>query len=257
MMKIKQLAAMMITTMAVLITALGSVQAAPSLVIATVNYPPYSFAVEDEIGGICPAIIREAAKRADLDIDIVVVPARRVLKLTETGKFDAAFNLTWTPERAEMFDFGEEPLINEEIVLVTRTDTDIEFDGNLESLSGTRIGAVSGFSLGKQLDDAFKSGLLIKEESKSTEANMRILMKGRVDVAASDKLSALATMAAKDNFKSLRLLSRAIESTPTFLAFTKSRDMSDERARFDAALREMRELGVTSAIVKQQLNSHR
>lgn len=248
---------LIITAIALVVLMLGPARAEQSLVIATVNYPPYSFAVEDEIGGICPAIVHEAAERAGIDIEIVVVPARRVLKLTETGKFDAAFNLTWTPERAEKFDFGEEPLINEEIVLVTRTDTDFEFDGNLQSLSGTRIGAVSGFSLGKQLDDAFSTGVLIKEESSSTEANMRMLMKGRIDIAASDKLSALATMAARDNFKSLRLLSRAIESAPTFLAFTKARDLSDVRARFDAALQEMRELGVTSAIVKRQLNSHR
>jgi polar amino acid transport system substrate-binding protein len=253
---IVRITAALILIAAGLTTSAGSI-ADERLTFATINYPPYSFAEEDLISGITPAIVRSAAERAGLEIDIIIVPARRALALTESGIFDAVFSLIWTPERAEMFDYGQSAVVNEEIILVTRADSDHVYGGNLDALSGTRVGAVSGFSLGSVLDEAFASGLLVKEENSSNHANMRMLLKGRVDVAASDKLSALSIMGTAENLSKFRILVPVIESTPTFMAFTKVRDMSVARNKLDKALMEMKNSGLIDSIIKRQLTSHR
>ena len=124
-------------------------------------------------------------------------------------------------------------------------------------MAGARIGAVSGFSLGKVLDGAFESGILFKVENSSNHANMRILLKGRVDIVASDKLSALSIMGSAGYLGQFRILIPVVESTPTYLAFTKMRDMSTVRNRLDAAIAEMNNSGLIDSIIRRQLRIHR
>ena len=115
-----------------------------------------------------------------------------------------------------------------------------------------RIGVITGTSYGAQFDTAVRNGVLRNvEQTNSIESNLKKLVLWRVDLVPSYRYVALDTARRLQLLTQIRELSPPLDSVPTYLAFTKVRDLSKQSEDFDAAMASMKKDGTYDRIIWQ------
>jgi ABC-type Fe3+/spermidine/putrescine transport system ATPase subunit len=138
------------------------------------------------------------------------------------------------------------------IAFFARRDSTVSFDGDLGNLREVKIGIIQGTSYGQRFDAAVTDGALRNfEQANSAESNLKKLAFGRVDLIPSYRYVALDTAKKLDLLSQIKEVSPPLESVPTYLAFTKVRDLSKQSEGFDAALASMKQDGTYDRIIGQ------
>lgn len=145
------------------------------------DFPPFGF-VEDGVSkGIDYDIVKELAKRLDVEIEIKFVPWKRLLKMTEEGSCDGSFSLFDTEERRGFSIYADAvPVHYSTYSLFTAKGKEFSFD-KVEDLYGRTIGMNAGFNISKEFDDAVKAGKIKIEEIEGSEKNIKKVLAGRTD----------------------------------------------------------------------------
>ena len=88
-------------------------------VVSDDDFPPYSFIDSDKkVKGIDVDLLHEMAKRLGIEVNIKLVPWKRLLLMTEKGDIFGAFSLFKTPAR-ELFSLFTHPVHYSTFVLFT------------------------------------------------------------------------------------------------------------------------------------------
>ncbi|MDO6528040.1 transporter substrate-binding domain-containing protein [Motilimonas sp. 1_MG-2023] len=115
---------------------LASTSFAQKLDLVTLQYPPYQYESAGEVKGIAVDIVKEAFGRLGIQAEIRVLPWSRAIRYIEQGQADAIFTAFKTPEREKFADYSHEILLWQTISLFVRSDSTLEFNGDLETLRG-------------------------------------------------------------------------------------------------------------------------
>ena len=212
-------------------------QAAPPLRVGTdESLPPYSFAHEGKAKGIDVDMLRIAAERLKLDIEIVPLPWKRVLALVEKGELPLAMPLFRTPQR-ERFALFTGPVHFSQSGLFVRRDHRFPFT-DIGDLAGKRIGLSRGFITQDELDHAIRTGQVIAEEVGSIEQNLRKLLAGRIDAFAGNVVSTRYVLRGLSQAAELEALPKLLnDARPAFLVVSRAAILP-ERAKLIEDLRQ-------------------
>ncbi|MCP4132733.1 MAG: transporter substrate-binding domain-containing protein [bacterium] len=223
-----------------------------TLILLTLQYPPYEYKTEDgNIEGIAVSIIREAFSRMKQPIQIKLYPWPRAIKMIETGKADAIFTAYKNPERETFADYSKEVLMPQIVSLFVAKNSTITYTGDLKKLKAYRFGVVRKVSYGKVFDELVKNKTLPNIDTvKMGEQNMNKLVNGRFDILVSNKYGALDILKKMDKPDAVKELSPPLQSVPSYLAFSKKRNRGDIRDRFDIILKKMKQDGTYDKIKK-------
>jgi polar amino acid transport system substrate-binding protein len=226
-------------------------QAQTPLDILTLEFPPYAYTEHDEIKGFAVELVREAFDRMNVAMEIRILPWARSIRYLQDGDADGLFAMIKTDEREAFADYPENPLVYENRSFFAHKDADISFDGNLREFKDFRIGDVHGFSHGEKYDNAVKEGILTNiDYTNSNEQNVKKLVNKRLDLIISDKYivwDLLKQMNAQGMLKHVYDL----EQIPSYLAFSKKRNLSGIIAQFDQALADMKADGTYDRIINE------
>ena len=182
------------------------------------------------------------------------MPWARCLKDTETGEVDGVFSSFKLPERERFLVFSKEALTKQAIAFFARSESTQSFDGDLAAVQDVRIGVITGTSYGEQFDAAVRNGVLRNvEQTNSIESNLKKLVLGRVDLVPSYRYVALDTARRLQLLAKIREISPPLDSVPTYLAFTKVRNLSKRSEEFDAAMASMKQDGTYDRIIGRYL----
>ncbi len=209
-------------------------------ILATDPFPPYMIVDGKNVSGIMIDIVREAFRRANRQLEIQILPWKRAQKHSKLGKIDGLFTIFFTEERAHYYIFSKEVLGYSDLVLMTQSASDIDFDGNLYSVKGETIAIPLGYNAGSKLENAFESGLVGKIQVPSTGLGLKMLLKGRIKIL-SDNGDVLRYLAKKTGvLDQVTILEPPISSTPFHVAYSRVLSTSPAlRDDIDAALRQM------------------
>jgi polar amino acid transport system substrate-binding protein len=222
--------------------------------LVTLQYPPYEFEEQGEVKGIAVEIVEEAFRRMQQPIRIELLPWAKALKQVKNGKADAVFTAFKTQEREKFADYSREILINQTVSLFVRKDSKVIFDGDLEKLGRYKFGVVQNISYGKIFDDAVRNGYIQPIDVAETgQMNMQRLMEGRFDILISNRYGAFYILKKLDKLDRVKELTPAMESVPSYIAFTKKKDLVPVRNTFDSTLREMMNDGTYEKILRSYL----
>lgn len=227
--------------------------AAQSLQLVTLQYPPYAYQESDlgEVKGIAVEVLKEALRRLQQPIQISVYPWARSLKMVEEGSADAIFTAYKTTEREAFADFSNEVLMPQVIALFVLKNSGIQFDGDLSKLANYRFGLVRKISYGNLIDNAVSQGILTQiDYANSGEHNLTKLLGQRFDILVSNKYGALDILQQKGWQDKVRELQPAVENVPSYIAFSKKRNLSSLRDRLDKVLLQMKKDGSYERIVQ-------
>jgi polar amino acid transport system substrate-binding protein len=227
---------------------------AQSLEFVTLQYPPYEFEDNGELKGIALEIVENAFERMNKPISIRLLPWAKAVRHIKKGKADAIFTAFKNPDRESFADFSREVLVHQTVSLFVRADSNITFDGDLKKLSSSTFGVVRKVSYGKIFDDALKKKQ-IKQivVSETGEENMQKLLEGRFDILVSNRFGALHILNQMDKIDEVRELKPELESVPSYIAFSKKRNLSSLRDQFDAVLKEMKRDGTYNRIIESYI----
>lgn len=129
-------------------------------------------------------IVIEAFNRGGYVSDVAFLPWKRAFEGTRDGKYDALFTMWYREEREEFFLFSD-PLPSNELVLLVRAGDDAKFEG-YDKLKGKTIGVVRGYAA----PPGFEEAKLKVSEARDDEENLRKLLRGRIDMALTDRIVA-------------------------------------------------------------------
>lgn len=230
----------------------ASVVGAETMVLAAADTQPTAFLVDGKPTGMLVDLVTEAYRRAGYSVEIKLMPWARCLRAAEIGTVDGVFSTFRLPERERFLAFSKEALTTQVIAFFARRDSTLSFDGDLGKVRDVKIGIINGTSYGERFDVAVKDRALLNvEQTNSIESNLKKLAFGRVDLIPSYRYVALEMAKRLDLLSQIKEVSPPLDSVPTYLAFTKVRDLRKWSDDFDTALASMKQDGTYDRIIGQ------
>ena len=222
----------------------------PPLRVATLEYPPYITQVDEHAKGLVVDVVNEAFARIGRPIQIEFFPVARGQVRLLNGLADAFFSIKKTPEREQTMLFTQRALMSQDYVFFVRRDSPRRFNGHLDSLADARIGIVSATSYGSRFDAAAQAGSFKRlEQVTSHETNFRKLLAGRIDAVICSRLVGLYYLDLLNGLDEVDIGGPIVETTFSYLVFTKQRDFTALSRQFDLALDAMEHDGTLKRLI--------
>ncbi|OZG74888.1 amino acid ABC transporter substrate-binding protein [Hahella sp. CCB-MM4] len=171
-----------ISTLIVSLLFAFSVQA-ETVTAAQDPWPP--FIQEGSDPGISIALLKAAMAKEGYTVDFKIMPWNRALNEVKNGNVDLLPGAWYTEEREGYLIYSDYYAQNS-IKFIKKKGDAFEFNG-LDSLSGKKVGIVSGYGYG---DEFSKAGNFSRPEAGSIEANIKKLLSGRIDLTLEDEIVA-------------------------------------------------------------------
>lgn len=202
-------------------------------------------------GNLFIAVLQEAFADSGLDVDYRARPWARCFEEARAGNVDGLFALYHSPEREHDFLFTREPLFVSDEQIFVRKGQGFDGAGWRDRLRGKRIGIQNGSYHGPHYEDALARHLFASVESVNNPDNLvAMLLAGRIDAAILPAIQLREALAALPEAGEIEAIEPAFDTLPVYLAFTRKRDFSAVRDRFDEALRRMKADGRYGALTQ-------
>lgn len=216
----------------------------------TLQFPPLEYE-NDKHGaeGAVVEIVRTIMGKMGHTIDIRVLPWTRAMQMVRTGKADGIFTAYRNAEREKFLEYSEEDLMAQEIFFYKKKGSPFHFDGRIASIHNARIGIVSTISYG-QVFDQYRQFIRLDKANQLTHSFQK-LAKGRIDLLPSSYHVAEYTIKKMGIEHQVERLPQMIESLPSYIAFSKKRDLHSLREQFDEELRRMKTTGEYSQLLQK------
>ena len=216
----------------------------------TLQFPPLEYENnEHRADGAAVEFVRTIMEKMGHSADIRVLPWTRAMQMVRTGKADAIFTAYKNAEREKFLEYSEEVLIAQELFFYKKKGTPFHFDGRIASIHNARIGIVSTISYG-QAFDKYRQFIRLDKANQLTHSFQK-LAKGRIDLLPSSYYVAEYTIKNMGIEQQVERLPRLIESVPSYIAFSRQRDLHSLRGQFDAELRKMKTTGEYSQLLQK------
>lgn len=241
---------LLIMSMTLIMT--GRAVCSETLVLAAADTRPTAFLVDGKPTGMLVELVTEAFRRAGHSVEIKLMPWARCIEEAKIGAVDGVFSSFKLPERELFLSFPKEALTTQIIAFFARSNSTVGFDGGLNSVRDVKIGIINGTSYGKKFDAAVKDGALAHiDRANNIDSNLQKLVFARVDLIPSYREVAMEAARRLDLLSKIQEISPPIESVPSYLAFTKVRDLSKLSRAFDTELALMKQDGTYDRIVER------
>ena len=240
----KKWLAVMLAFMALFLTSCGEkeVERGKLIMVTNATFPPYEFYQGSRIVGIDADMVREIAKRNNLELVIEDMAFDSVIAAVQTGKADvAASGITVTEDRKKQIDFTTSYVKADQVIIV-RKDSDIV---GPESMRGKRIGVQHGTTG----DMYVTENLQEPERFQDGALAVASLVTGKIDAVVLDSAPAEEHVARN---KGIRILPMALVSEEYAMAVSKSRP--ELLAMFNRTMAEMKADGTMDAIWARYLD---
>ncbi len=220
--------------------------------LANGYWPPYNGA-DLPHGGCDSWAIAEAFALQGIKVDYGYFPWARSLSLSQNRDWDGTLAWDDTPEFRKIFFTSAEPTTIQEWVFYYRKDQPFVWQ-SLEDLNGKRVGLTTGYVYSDAFQELISKGTVTFIESSSDEANLEMLLAGRIDIfpmernvghylikkifPEEEQASLIASPNAFSEFNTYLLLSRAIPQNASRMAL------------FDLGMQQLRESGRYAEIMR-------
>jgi polar amino acid transport system substrate-binding protein len=227
---------------AIVIATIGYSDAYPaSLVLVAADSAPTAYMENGRPSGILVDVVTEAFRRTGRQFEIQLMPWARCLAEIRSGRVDGIFSVFQLPDRNEFLTYTSNPIINQVLAFYVPAESDLTFGGDIAQLQNFRIGIIRGTSYGTKVDSALNAGMWSTVvETNNIDSLVGMLALKRIDVAVGYRHVVLEAARKKGYLGKIKELSQSIDVIPSYLAFTKQRDFSEEVASFDRALTSMK-----------------
>lgn len=210
-----------------------------TLECGTNEFPPFTYAdANGHAAGIEVDVVREAARRLGLKVNISVLPWPRLIASMRAGALDCMFAAFITPERLGYMNFTRVPLHVSRLALYSHRTSAFSFE-RIEDLRGKRIGTLRDFRTVDVLDEALNQGTFAERVyGNDFDQLFEMLAQKRVDVVIVNDQVARAVLRKRQDDAIIEQ-PVALSSNAAFLTFSRHRNFDNMVAKMDYALFEI------------------
>lgn len=216
------------------------------------GWPPFIIIDPNDVQqskGIMFDVMREAARNEGWDIQFATFPEMRSQMMLQEGKIDAYPKAREWVETPGVFRWTD-PIITSSDVLVFRNGHFPE--SGPAKLRDLDVGVVHGYAY-PTLDPLFQSGVLKRHSATSTEQLLRMVQRGHIDVAVTNRHVAewIIRNSKTLNPDALLFTKTPLDSAPYRFAFTKAWDSNPCIDSFNRELEAMKKDGRFDEIINR------
>ena len=218
------------------------------------QYEPYAYLNNDHIlVGLDVELVRAILSEAGCKYKAVEIPAKRALKMVESGEIDLVAAASVTPER-EAYGHFSAPYRSEKIVMFARrqstasalTMLDQVFARHLRLTAG--LGGYYGPDYARLQDQFDKARLL--DLNASLEQRLTMLKLGRVDVMLEDEVAGVATARKMGIQDQIEVIGQPLSEEPVHLLLSRKSVAPDIVGAIDAAIAKLQTSPEYAAILR-------
>lgn len=218
------------------------------------NWPPFT---PDKYGdvkeGLSYELMHAIFSRLDIEIDLELLPMKRLLAHLANGDKDAATMISVNSERMLTLEFTKPMLHNKEFAYFL-ADRKPPFEWNgFESLKGLRIGVTAGHNYGDEFIDAIARLELNIEKVNTEEQNFKKLVARRIDVLLCNEAPANEIMRRLDLAGKIIHVSKPYYIKDYSIAFSKKSPAKKLIPEVNAVIKRMKEDGSIEAIISKHI----
>ena len=220
--------------------------------LVVLEYPPYvTLNGKKEVGGVAVKIVEKIFENLEKPIKISVLPWGRAIIQVRSGKADGIFTAFKTPEREQFVRYIDGVLFEQNIVAIRSSLSTMIW--HEDAFEQSRLCLINNVSYGRYIDDMvekqrFKTVIRVK----LPEQCLQLLRYKRVDFWVSNEAGARYLASIHQVHKQLIFEQPPIESTPSYIAFSKRGTVTlEDIAQFDEALKKLKSSGEYGNIINQ------
>ncbi|UUO24816.1 amino acid ABC transporter substrate-binding protein [Colwellia sp. M166] len=198
------------------------------------SWPPYS---DSDGNGISKDIITKAFRAVELEVEFVVLPYARALKMTKDGILDGAFNVTKQISTIKQFNFHDVPFLKASASFYYPPNSSLDYQRLADIPDDIIIGLIIGYEYG---DDYEKHRQRFNEVRLAKQSQIiEMLQSKRIDMAIMfDEVAAYSLQ--QLNLSSSVIKQGAINHiSDIYIAFSKSRDTDNIIKAFESGLKKL------------------
>jgi len=174
----------------------------------------------------------------------------------------AIIGLSKNTERLALFDYSEEPLFYDDLILVAKKGKEFNFE-NVSDLKGKKIGTARGASYGEIFEKAIKDNVFEAVAGNSPSSQLGMLLLDRLDAVLISVGKAGLEEACKDKTipdlqskkNQLVILPKPFNRDPNYVAFAKKMGKKEYLNRIDQVLKKAAKSGELNKIVDKFISS--
>lgn len=200
------------------------------------EYPPYEMHVNDQLTGTHIDLIRTVAKQLGREVNFISVPWKRALYLVKEGKVDDLSYVGRSKEREGFLYFHEgNAMTTVRIGFIARADrkAEINYTGNLQSLTPYSIGEQRGFYYGEAFETA---NYLARRDFDSLDKVIDLIRERRLDIGLFEVGHYLYRAEKGEFLADIAFLSPLLSHRKMYLGFSKARGHDQLSLQFAEAM---------------------
>jgi polar amino acid transport system substrate-binding protein len=214
-----------------------------TLTIATDDWPPYEFKVDDpgkeHITGFSTEVIQAVLKRMNVGINgrINQYPWVRGEKMVIDGTVDMLYTASTNEKRAKITHYPKESLMESSwSFFIRKEDADRLKYNSFNDLKGKKIGVVRAYTYTPELWEFMEKEKNFDEVT-NDELNVKKLMVKRIDYVAMDFGNGMALIKKMGLTDQIIVLKKPIKTTSLFAIFSQKTVKKDFADKFSSELK--------------------
>jgi len=229
---------------------------AKTIEFATFEQPPVIYNQKGQLKGIAVEIVKAVFKEMEQPVQFTSYPFSRSLKMVRENQADAIFAIVKNKSREEEFIFSQQVLLNQDAVLLVNYDSDIQYNGNLVNLRHYRFATLRSATYGSQWQNAITNNALPRVIELTTyRQSLLMLEKNRVDIVIGSHITLAQEIKNLNAQHKYKVLYPPLESVPTYMAFSKTKQNYQLKEKFDQILKQFKQDGRYQQIVQAYLGA--
>jgi len=199
-----------------------------TITLANGDYNPF-FSETLKHYGVVSRIVKEAFFREGIKVKYVFRPWKRGLEEAAKGKWHGTVGWLKTDERLKKFYYSA-PIMKPTTVFFQRKNNPIEWE-KVSDLKGIKIGLITGFFYGDEFKAAEDRGVITVIRSVDALHSFKMLINGRIDVAAAEQdvgLNILKTKFKPEKAENIEPQKKVIHSKDLFMLLSRKKSENKE-----------------------------
>jgi len=183
------------------------------------SWPPYS---NEQGSGLANDIVKMAFNSVDINVNFIVVPYARALRMAETGQVDGAFNVTKQQNTLGKFNFGQHSILRATASYYYHQKSNMVVNSAADIPNGSTIGVILGYEYG---DEYEKHRHRFQEMRVASQSQLiELLQRKRIDLALMFDEVALHTLTQMKLKPTAIRKGKINHTSEIYVAFSKIKD---------------------------------
>ena len=218
------------------------------------NWPPFTPNKSgDTREGLSYELMQAIFSRLHVDIDLELVPQKRMLSYLESGQKDAATLISINAERSLTIDFSE-PIFQKREFVYFLADRKPPFEwSGFQSLQGLKIGITAGHNYSDEFLEAAARLHLTVEKVNTEGQNFKKLLSRRIDVLLCNEAPANELLGLPEYNGKIIPAAKPYFTKDYSIGFSKKSPARNLIPEVNATIKKMREDGSIQAILSKYI----